>query len=123
MKVETREIYKCDHCKKMYQLKRFCERHELMCYKNPDNNRACYGCMFLVEKTEEVYSGVGNPYGEEGTINVKVLYCSKKDVFVYPPKVAVKRNMFDMGEKSNEEMPKECDLFKNGFEDFEDINF
>lgn len=54
MIIQTKEIYKCEYCRKIYQIKRFAESHEKMCKKNPENNRACFGCNFLQKKEVEV---------------------------------------------------------------------
>jgi hypothetical protein len=38
-------------------------------------------------------------------------FCEKRDCFIHPPSVAAKGNAFDMGNKSNEEMPKQCEFY------------
>jgi len=50
MKIITKEIYKCDHCNKCYQIKSACERHETLCNKNPNNHRPCFECNKLTKK-------------------------------------------------------------------------
>jgi hypothetical protein len=107
MKVEVKEIYKCDHCNKLYQVKGAAERHERACHRNPDNERACFGCDNLEKKETSI--GMMTPYGE---INkpVNCLYCKIKYVFLYPPKVEHKGNAFDLGE-FNEPMPKVCESY------------
>jgi len=112
MKAEVRKVFKCDHCNKMYQIERACIRHELMCTKNPENVRPCHGCNNVKKVTETIWSDVGDEYGREMERTVSVLFCNKRDCFIYPPSVAVKGNAFDMGNKCNEEMPKECELFE-----------
>ena len=54
MKTETKEIYKCEHCNKLYQLKNWCLVHEKACSKNPDNDRACFGCQYLTKQNETI---------------------------------------------------------------------
>jgi len=108
MKTETREIYKCDHCRKLYQIKKACEAHELGCKKRPDYIRPCHNCAVLKKKDEVIFAGYGDEYGNEVEIVVNVLFCKVKDCFIYPPSVACKGNAFEMGEKLNIEMPKEC---------------
>ena len=34
--------YRCDYCNKKYRMKTACEKHERVCYKNP--NRDCNMC-------------------------------------------------------------------------------
>jgi len=115
MKTETREIYKCDHCRKAYQVKRFAEYHELICSKNPDNDRPCYSCTHLIKKEAVIYSGHDNYFTSE-PVNVKryFCYCKKKDIFMFTPKNAIKGNFDhideDGGNFENHPMPKECDL-------------
>lgn len=111
MKIETREIYKCEYCRKMFQLKRFCEKHEQACKKRPDYLRPCHNCKILTKKRETIWAGYGDQFGNEQERVVDVLFCSKRDCFIYPPSVAAKGNAFDMGEKCNEEMPKTCEFY------------
>lgn len=120
---ETRKVFKCEHCRKMYQIKHHCEKHELVCKKNPENIRACHSCSILRKQKTTVWAGYGDVNGDEAERVVEVLFCHKKDCFIYPPSVAIKANMFDMGDKANEEMPKECE-FQKGWSDVElDLSF
>ena len=94
--------YKCDHCGKLYQRKSACEKHEKACSKNPENDRACFGCIHLRKETHE----------EDGpwtTRKYKFFFCGKLDHFVHPPKVEHKGNAFDT-DQYNLPMRKECDL-------------
>lgn len=112
MKVETKEVYKCDHCNKMYQRKWLCEKHENSCKKRPEYLRPCHSCKILKKVKETIWAGYGDMNGNEAERVVEVLFCKSKDVFIYPPSVASKGNSFDMGMKSNEEMPKECKFYE-----------
>lgn len=69
MITQTKEIYKCEHCRKLYQIKRFTELHEKMCNKNPENQRACFTCKFLEKK--ETALCYDSPIGGEITRTVK----------------------------------------------------
>ena len=100
MKTETKEIYKCDFCKKVYQKKSACERHENMCKKNPKNDRPCFYCGAL-EMKELIRD---NGYSE---YRLHVLFCGRKEVYIYPPQSEIKGNALDFGE-DNEPMPREC---------------
>ncbi len=82
--------YKCSHCAKMYQREKMCERHEKRCNKNPENWRACSGCKFLdkistFDSSDRIRS---------------VFYCSKKDIYLHPPKSEHKGNAFEFSAKS-----------------------
>jgi ATP-binding cassette subfamily D (ALD) protein 3 len=59
MKVEIKEIYKCDFCNKLYQVKRFAEYHEKGCSKNPENERPCFNCHNMEKRETEI---TGNYY-------------------------------------------------------------
>jgi len=108
MKIETKEIYKCEYCNKLYQIKRFCEQHEIVCHKNPDNYRQCLDyCPYLTKKDATVY--FDNYRGEEEA-TVAVFYCEKRDCYLYPPKVEHKNNAYDID--NNEPMPKnDCKVY------------
>lgn len=110
MKTETKEIYKCEHCNKLYQLKHWCLYHEKMCGKNPDNDRACFGCNHLTKKRETVYYDTWNG---ESTIKVDLLYCDKLDTFLYPPKVEHKGNMYETSPQENRPMPRTCKEYQS----------
>ena len=56
-------------------------------------------------------SGYGDMNGDEGERIVEVLFCHKRDCFIHPPSVAAKGNAFEMGDKANEEMPKQCEFY------------
>lgn len=110
MKIETREVYKCEYCKKLYQIKKACEKHETVCTKNPTYLRPCHSCSILTKVNTAIWSGVGDFYGTETKRTVSVLFCKKLDCFIYPPTVAAKGNAFDMGNKENIEMPETCEF-------------
>ena len=105
MKIEIKKVYKCEYCNKLYQIKRQCLLHEKSCSKNPDNNRACFGCNHLIKKNETIYY---DSWNGETKRNVSLLYCNKLDTFLYPPKVEHKGNMFETDLKGNNPMPKTC---------------
>ena len=111
MKTETKEIYKCDHCNKWYQRKHLCEKHESCCKKDPKYLRPCHSCPILKKVKHTIWAGYGDQFGNEQEREVEVLFCEKRDCFIYPPSVAAKGNAFDMGDKCNEEMPKQCEFY------------
>jgi hypothetical protein len=117
MKKETKEIYRCDHCNKLYLVKHACEKHELSCFKNPENKRPCFSCGFLTKNEALIYSGYDDINGNPVNKNVQFFYCSKKQKFLYTPKNEIKGNQFHTDENGDDfeniSMPKDCDLFKN----------
>ena len=112
MKTEVKKIFKCEFCNKLYQVEKACAKHELSCKKRPDYIRPCHSCGVLKKQVETIWAGYGDMYGNEVERSVSVLYCSKRDCFIYPPSVAAKGNAFDMGDKENIEMPVECSLYE-----------
>tara|TARA_R110002051_G_C8461625_1_gene458490 strand:- start:48 stop:404 length:357 start_codon:yes stop_codon:yes gene_type:complete len=111
MKIETKEIYKCEHCNKLYQIKSYCATHETQCSKNPDNFRPCFGCVHLEKK--ETTITYETPIGEN-EYKVELLHCKKKELFLYPPKVEHKGNAYDF-DHENKPMPRECEDEDDGW--------
>lgn len=108
MKTEIKEIYKCDFCNKLYQIKKACVIHEKGCKKRPDYLRPCHSCQILTKKTVTVESFY---YGCD--ISASLLYCDKLKTYIYPPSVATKGNQYDTNDITNIEMPKECEHHTN----------
>lgn len=115
MKTETREIYKCEHCKKLYQIASYCIKHEVICHKNPENARLCLKCPFLEMKETTIYHDTG--FGEISQ-EVKLFHCQKVDSYLYPPVVELKGNAIELGDDHNEPMKKECEHYKDFSLDF-----
>jgi len=117
MKTEIKEIYKCDHCNKLYQIKSFAIKHEERCSKNPENFRACFGCEHLGKKDAKVHTGYDDYFSCEPIYEFKtLLFCSKKNTFLYPPISEHKGNVyseFDDDSQQNNPMPKECCFREN----------
>ncbi len=107
MKETTNTIYHCEHCKKKLFVKHAMLRHEERCHKNPENNRACFGCIHLEMQTPIIYHD--NPMGGEIEQKVNALFCNKLKHFLIPPKAEHRGNAYEFGDFSNEIMPKECD--------------
>ena len=81
--------------------------HEARCSKNPENQRACFGCKYLDKETIDVRDD--SPLGGGYFTNRSLLYCNKKQHFVYPPIVEHKQNQYELDE-ANEPMPKQCEF-------------
>lgn len=102
--IET-TIYKCEFCKKLYQRRKWAEKHELRCSKNPINDRPCFHCRYLIMKDTEV---VFCDFDPDDTALYSLFYCTKKELFLYPPSVEYKRGAYDLGDECNEPMPQTC---------------
>ena len=105
-------VYKCDHCSKKLFRKHAMAAHEIRCSKNPENIRACFTCIHL-KSVEMRYEGNLPTYHEElrdGTC----FKCTKKDIFLYPPKLEYNENgvpgytEFEGEEIEQEKMPITC---------------
>lgn len=106
--------YKCEHCGKIYQKINAIEFHEKTCNKNPENKRACFGCVHLVKKVDYMYSH----NGEKGS----GLFCEHHKEFVHTAKTEIKGNAIEFGNYDNNPMPKECDNLKYPWDE-EFLNF
>ena len=113
MKIQTKEIYKCSYCYKLYQIKSACIKHELSCKKRPDYFRPCYDCMNAIKinvKAKHTY--INEQTGDYVDGTVKIIFCKAKQCGIYPLSVAVKDNAWKLLDYDNVPMPTECDLFK-----------
>jgi len=111
MITETREIYRCEYCKKIYLRKHFCESHELKCKKNPKNYSPCLdGCEHIDKKNFTYFFDTWQ--GEDNKI-VSVLYCTKKEIAICPFWHSPYEYLTDCdGEEIlNIEMPKNCQCY------------
>jgi len=110
MIIETKEVYKCEHCRKLYQIKKACALHEPKCKKNPDNKQKCYdGCKHLIKK-EVTYNW--DAYDGEHKSVKEILFCDAKEEGVYPYWINGLLQEDINGEIQNNVMPKECNKFK-----------
>ena len=119
MKIEIKEIYKCEHCNKLYQIKNKCLEHEKVCNKNPDNQRACFGCRHLEKKNYTIYED--HHYGGELERKVELLHCPKINSFLYPPKVEHKKNWYETDPMENKPMPRTCKVYDDESTDLDEF--
>ena len=114
MKTETKEIYKCDHCNKLYQRKHACISHEPKCRKNPLNIPKCVGCKYLTEVDIE-YQRHYETFGDCELSSSSAFRCEKKDVFMYHPIVELGEygvpdySEFEGNEIEQHRMPTSCE--------------
>lgn len=112
MKSKTKEVFYCEFCNKNGLSRYKMEYHEKVCTRNPENYRPCLQCKYISKKEAKSYN-----YFQFGIIEreVELLFCDKKDVYLYTPKNQIKGNQFDLGDFENNPMPKECELFTEMF--------
>ncbi|MFA6667796.1 MAG: hypothetical protein WCS51_05550 [Bacilli bacterium] len=96
--------YRCDFCKKLYIRKSSCKKHENLCFLNPENKPACFGCKYL---TKKLFYDDPN---DENSRSIHTLYCKKKEVSLMPI-TSFKKGFLSKGEYADEVMPKECKMF------------
>lgn len=119
---ENVTIYKCEFCKKKYFRKHACEGHEKYCSSNPENEKACSGCVFL-EETKVEYDVDNYEYGGYQTRYSNGFKCLKKDQLLYP----LKAERLDLPNRYPETfedqlpMPKDCDLRDDGYVGIKDL--
>ena len=114
MITEIREIYKCEHCRKIYQIERFCELHELKCIKNPINFMACIDCDHAVKKTMNYTKWIPCLINgeQESEAIIKAFWCNKKGHWIYPSTRVLYPIIRDdiKDEIENKPMPSECEF-------------
>lgn len=86
MNIETKTIYSCEHCKRMFRSKYWANRHENTCRKNPAVWRPCFGCKHLVNigrlRVTELQDYAKKPYNSH---KENVLYCREHDLIEVSP--------------------------------------
>jgi hypothetical protein len=108
-------VYKCEYCKKKLFVKSSMQKHEKYCNQNPENFKACLGCIKLEEVKITCYrysaeAGAVVPFKSNG------FYCKALDKGVYPTKV----EKLGLDKKHPETfenqipMPKECEHKDDG---------
>ena len=106
-------IHICEHCRKLYQRKHACERHEKYCKKNPDNKHACFEfCNYL--KRVEVEDTHFDYHGNElyDYISGIEFHCTKTDTEMFS--YIAERKGLDVI-KFAKRMPLECDDYECGY--------
>lgn len=91
-------------------------RHEKKCSSNPDNHRDCFDCSHCVKVPIE-YEGdnTGGMMRSSSTFK-----CSKKNIFMYPPKFEHSDQSIPYAEHEGEEivqekMKQDCDEYDVDF--------
>jgi hypothetical protein len=105
MKIEVRQIYKCEYCNKLYQRKKLCEKHEMGCKKNPDNQRPCFGCENLTKEWKTIYESDAERVCQR---KANVLFCKELKKVLHTPKNAANKKLYTLKKGINEPMPKNC---------------
>ena len=112
----TKPTYKCEHCKKLYQSAKWCEKHEIACNKNPANYRKCLNCVHCELVEIPIYEDMYGGGHSERMVNA--FTCNKKEIYLVPPSSVHKGNAYEMDEE-NVPMPLECEEYKDQSEDME----
>jgi hypothetical protein len=106
---KTMTVYICEHCRKLYQIKRFIEPHEKFCKKNPANKHKCFELCKYLKRTKDYDEW------EHGGIEYTVFTCEKtgKEMYSF---IAERKGLIDKGYISGERMPLECEGYQNIYE-------
>lgn len=121
MKVlENITIFRCDYCFKEMKRKHSMVNHELICDKNPNNQKACHFCKNLEVIEKEVF--FENPYyhpdynDDDGEWkSVKVFRCILFDKLMYPYSIEKRGlpNKYPDTFDEQEPMPIVCESFES----------
>lgn len=108
--IENKTIYVCEFCEKKLFIKSAMDKHERYCSKNPENFKACSGCIHLKEEKYEYDKG-DDYYGEPQYGSTKTFKCSLLNKEMYPTIVERKGYVqkYPSQFQGQEPMPKECD--------------
>jgi hypothetical protein len=107
---ENVTLFICEHCRKKYQIKSACEKHEPHCSHKKENQSACSGCVYLKEFKVDVFTG-NDHNGEEQSISINGFSCSKLDKVLYPYK-CIRKGLVDKYPhqfEGQELMPSVCE--------------
>ena len=108
MKEKQATIYQCEYCKKWYQKKHACIKHEKFCSKNPKNQHACFDmCPYLEKTYEDADVEIGDGY----TRKVTVFICKITNALMYSY-IAERRNLPCINDSDHIRMPLKCDNFE-----------
>jgi len=47
MQIRIETVYQCEFCSKIYIIKKWAQKHEHCCRKNPRNENLCVGCDYF----------------------------------------------------------------------------
>lgn len=76
---ELKTAYRCDHCRKIYERKSACEKHESLCKKNPVNIPLCFNCIYSRVQMTNAYVR-----DTDRDTELKLFYCEAKQKIMYP---------------------------------------
>lgn len=110
MIVKETTVYKCEFCKKKMFVKHAMQRHEKYCSNNPENFKACSGCVHLEEIA--ISYEVGDDYNNEPIEKTATGFrCKKLDQKMYPTKAERKGLPEKYPHTFHDQvpMPKECE--------------
>ena len=111
MKTINKPYYKCDHCRKVYQIKSACEKHEPGCKKNPANYQPCFDCDHICKKKVEITHFDHDGYDYQ--TQKEILFCNSKEVFIHPYWISNPYLQEDIEDEiENIQMPNNCDDYK-----------
>lgn len=115
MRIEERKIFICDHCRKKMFGKGAMSKHEKLCSSNPENWRACSGCVHCEPETVTYTTEVDlDEYRGPTERKSTAFRCKVLDKLMYPFKAEKKGliKAFPNTFVNQEPMPKKCEHSK-----------
>lgn len=112
MKEMEVKIFICDHCQKKMLGKGAMSRHEKLCYSNPENWRACSGCVHCEPETVEYIAQVDYDEFSGGVTRTSTAFrCKILNKLMYPFRAEKKGliRRFPETFANQEPMPKTCE--------------
>lgn len=109
---ENKTIYLCEYCRKVYQVKPACIKHEKYCYKNPRNNHACFNCDFLEVKQSYNMKKTFNCLNKKCKFSNNKLFTFKLEKMIENKNIGA-IDFIDNAEKEAIIMPNKCKYFNN----------
>lgn len=108
-------VYQCEHCKKKLFVKSSMEKHEKYCSQNPENFKACSGCIHL-EEAEVECRRYDEYFGAEVSFKAKGFHCKVLNKLLYPTKVEKLGLPLKHPKTFADQipMPKDCELRDDG---------
>ena len=110
MEEKLKRIYRCDYCRKIYQVKAWAVVHEKRCYNNPENDRPCFSCESLEKRKTTVWF-------EDQENKWSLFFCKESGEFLIPPISAHRGKCCVLdSDLVNVLMPKKCKIRKKNQE-------
>ncbi len=114
---ENVTIYSCEFCKKKMFVKHAMVNHEKWCGNNPENYKACHGCIHLEEKEVEycvrTYTSDGDVYYTDKKTTGFVCAKLGKELYPFSAEKLKLPEKYPETFEDKEPMPKDCEHYED----------